>query len=69
MSRVHPGMSTAFNKKVTRRRERVVDRELLKLAKERHAKLYGQDVPIDRVKIRRFKKELRKSWDRGELKL
>ena len=41
MSRTHPGMSQAFNKKVTRRKEREVDRELLRLAKLKHAEMYG----------------------------
>ena len=45
---------------MTRRREREVDRELLRLAKLKHAESFGDDAPIDRVKIRRFKKELRK---------
>ena len=33
MSRVHPGKSRAYTKKVERREERVFDRELLRLAK------------------------------------
>ena len=41
MSRTHPGMSQAFNKKVTRRKEREVDRELLRLAKLKHAEMFG----------------------------
>ena len=69
MSRTHPGQSTAFNKKVTRRREREVDRELLRLAKLKHAESFGDDAPIDRVKIRRYKKELRKALNRGTLVL
>ena len=69
MSRTHPGQSTAFNQKVTRRREREVDRELLRLAKLKHAESFGNDAPIDRVKIRRFKKELRKKLNNGSLVL
>ena len=69
MSRTHPNSSTAYNKKVQRRREREVDRELLRLAKIKHADEFGEDAPIDRVKIRRYKKELRKSVNRGTLKL
>ena len=69
MSRTHPGQSTAFNKKVTRRREREVDRELLRLAKIKHVESFGDDAPIDRVKIRRYKKELRKALNRGTLVL
>ena len=69
MSRTHPGMSSAFNKKVERRKERAVDRELLRLAKEKHAKMFGEEKKLDRVKIRRFKKEFRKSVVRGELVL
>ena len=34
--------------------------ELLHFAKLKHSKLYGDDKPIDRVKIRRFRKEMRK---------
>ena len=60
MSRSHPGQSAAFTRKVARRREREVDRELLRLAKIRHTEMFGEGAPIDRVKIRRFKKELRK---------
>ena len=69
MSRTHPNSSNAYNKKVQRRKEREVDRELLRLAKEKHSNEYGDDAPIDRVKIRRYKKELRKSVNRGSLVL
>lgn len=69
MSRTHPNSSNAYNKKVQRRREREVDRELLRLAKIRHSNEFGEEAPIDRVKIRRYKKELRKSVNRGNLKL
>ena len=33
---------------MTRRREREVDRELLRLAKLKHAESFGDDAPIDR---------------------
>ena len=62
MSRKHPGQSAAFNKKILRRKEREFERELLHYAKEKHSKLYGSDKPIDRVKIRRFRKEMRKQF-------
>ncbi len=32
---------------------------MLKLAKERHRQVYGE-APLNRVKIRKFKKEIRK---------
>lgn len=60
MSRKHPGQSQAFNKKVQRRKEREFERELLTCAKAKHAKLFGENKPLDRVKIRRFRKEMRK---------
>ena len=69
MSRTHPRSSSAYNKKVQRRKEREVDRELLRLAKIKHAEEFGDEAPIDRVKIRRYKKELRKSVNRGQLVL
>lgn len=60
MSRVHPGQSTSYAKKLQRRDERCFDRELLRLAKLMHAETNeGQELPIDRVKIRRFKKQIR----------
>ena len=43
-----------------RRDERTFDRKLLELAKERHTSVYGQEVELNRVKIRRFKKEIKK---------
>jgi len=69
MSRSHPGTSLAFNKKVTRRKEREEERELLRLAKNIHYETYGRDKPIDRVKIRRYKKDLRKKLINGLLVL
>ena len=50
-----------------RRQERTFDRKLLELAKNKHMEVYGDDQPINRVKIRRFKKELRKQWQDGTL--
>ena len=62
MSRKHPGQSLAFNKKVQRRKEREFERELLHHAKLKHSQLFGEDKPLDRVKIRRYRKELRKQF-------
>jgi hypothetical protein len=42
-----------------RREERTFDRKLLQLAKNEHHKQFGAEVELNRVKIRRFKKELR----------
>jgi hypothetical protein len=42
-----------------RREERTFDRQLLVLAKSEHIKHYGEKAELNRVKIRRFKKELR----------
>lgn len=59
-SRVHPGESEAYKKKIQRREEREFDRKLLALAKERHQQMYGKDATINRVKIRKFKREIRR---------
>ena len=56
MSRVHPGKSETYARKVERRKEREFDRELLRLAKIKHSRELGEDATLDRVKIRRFKK-------------
>ena len=69
MSRTHPGTSQAFNRKVTRRKEREQERELLRLAKLMHYEKDGRDKPLDRVKIRRYKKDLRKQMNKGTLVL
>ena len=66
MSRVHPGKSESYAKKVERRKERAFDRELLRLAKIKHSRELGPNAPLDRVKIRRFKKILRAKIQRGE---
>jgi hypothetical protein len=63
VSRRHPGTSQNYNYKIQRRDERAFERKLLQLAKERHAQVYGKDAVIDRPKIRRFKKELRKQLE------
>jgi hypothetical protein len=60
-SRVHPGESESYRRKIERREERVMERQLLALAKQKHSELYGGDAPINRVKIRKFKKELKKT--------
>lgn len=62
MSRKHPGQSEAFSKKIRRRKEREFERELLHWAKLKHARQFGEGHPLDRVKIRRFRKELRKQY-------
>ena len=60
MSRVHPGDSRSYARKLQRRDERTLDRELLRLSKLMHAEESADpNVPIDRVKIRRFKKLIR----------
>ena len=66
MSRVHPGQSNSYARKIQRREERTFDRELLRLAKIEHAQMYGEDTPLDRVKIRRFKRNLRTRILKGE---
>ena len=69
MSRVHPGSSEAYNAKIKRRKERELDRKLLEMAKERFYTEKPKGTPLDRVKIRRYKKEFRKQMVTGELKL
>ena len=66
MSRVHPGQSSSYARKLQRRDERVFDRELLRLAKIMHAEQAEFGAPLDRVKIRRFKKQIRQAYMRGE---
>lgn len=67
MSRVHPGTSNSYATKLRRRKERTVDRELLRRAKIRHAQEFGEDAPLDRVKIRTFKKQLKSQLKKGEI--
>jgi hypothetical protein len=62
MSRVHPGQSTSYARKLQRRDERCFDRELLRLAKIRHSETCGANATLDRVKIRRFKKEIKADY-------
>lgn len=69
MSRVHPGQSTSYANKLKRRDERVFDRELLRLAKIMHAQQVSPDAPLDRVKIRRFKKLIRSAVLAGETEI
>lgn len=66
MSRVHPGKSSSYARKVNRREERTFDRELLRLAKIEHAKQFGEDAELNRVKIRRFKRIIRNKITKGE---
>lgn len=65
MSRVHPGQSESYARKLQRRDERKFDRELLRLAKVRHEQECGVGAALDRVKIRRFKKEIRSRYLNG----
>ena len=69
MSRTHPGTSSAYIRKVQRRKERARDRELLRRSKLMHYELYGRDAPIDRVKIRKFKRQFLKQVNEGSLVL
>lgn len=64
-SRVHPGESDAYRKKIERRDQRAFERWLLNLAKQRHLDAYGHSAPINRVKIRKFKRQLRSEVDQG----
>lgn len=59
MSRVHPGESKSYQKKLQRRDERHFDRALLKYAKKMHEEHFGPNATLDRVKIRRYKKQIR----------
>ena len=61
-SRVHPGESDSYKRKLMRRDERTVERKLLALAKQKHAEMFGAEAPLNRVKIRKFKKELKKRF-------
>ena len=45
---------------IQRRDEREFERRLLALAKDRHRQVYGAGAPINRVKIRKFKRDFRK---------
>ena len=69
ISRKHPKSSAQYQRKMERRQERTFDRKLLELAKEKHFKLYGASADLNRVKIRRFKKELRRQFEGGKLKI
>ena len=59
MSRVHPGESKSYQKKLQRRDERHFDRALLRYAKQMHEERFGPNAALDRVKIRRYKKQIR----------
>ena len=52
-----------------RREERTFDRKLLELAKNEHIKQFGKEAELNRVKIRRFKKELRVKFETGKIKI
>ena len=58
MSRSHPGKSENYNKKIKRREERERDREVLRMAKEKFYRQYGEEAALDRAIIRRYKKEI-----------
>ena len=58
---MHPGESESYKRKIQRREERVLERQLLQMAKQKHYELYGENEPLNRVKIRKFKKELKKT--------
>ena len=66
MSRVHPGRSNAYTRKIERRAERAFDRELLRLAKIRHERCHPNATELDRVKIRRYKKIISKAINNKE---
>ena len=53
---------------MARRDERVRERQILELAKEQHRRLYGNFAELNRVKIRKFKKDIRMQIEIGELK-
>jgi len=55
--------------KMQRRQEREFDRKLLKLAKAEHLNSFGEAAPINRVKIRSFKKQIRAQFEAGELEI
>lgn len=63
MSRRHPGKSAAYNNKTERRKEREFERKLLQHAKIKYYLENKDDKPLDRVKIRRLRKELRKHFE------
>ena len=67
MSRVHPGKSSSYARKVQRRKEREPDRELLRLAKEMHSINFPNLNELDRVKIRRYKKIFRRMIAENQL--
>ena len=69
ISRKHPKSSEQYQIKMRRREERTFDRKLLELAKNEHVKQFGPDAELNRVKIRRFKKELRTKFEAGKLKI
>lgn len=65
-SRVHPGESDSYRRKIQRREERTLERKLLELAKLKHDEMFGENAPINRVKIRKFKKEFKKQLLSGQ---
>ena len=67
-SRKHPHSSDAYKKKMARRDERVQERQILELAKDQHRRLYGDFAELNRVKIRKFKKDIRMQIEIGQLR-
>jgi len=39
------------------------------MAKEQHYSLYGPEIKLDRVKIRRFKNEIRRDFEQGKIEI
>jgi len=60
ISRKHPGQSSNYKRKIEVRKKRQGERRLLKLAKQRFKKLYGDGIPINRSVIRRLKVQIKK---------
>ena len=69
ISRQHPNSSEQYKKKMERRKEREFERQLLFLAKQEHMRQFGEATPLNRVKIRRFKKEIRRQMMGSQMTL
>jgi hypothetical protein len=52
-------MSVNYKKKIETRKKRQGERRVLKMAKMRFRKLYGNDVPLNRSIIRRLKVQIK----------
>lgn len=53
---------------MARRNERAQERHILELAKEEHRKIYGEDTELNRVKLRKLKKQVKMKIQVGQLK-